>query len=183
MKGTFWQAWIEGMDMDFGEYATAEEALDDLHDGLCSLTKREREGLSYWAQEWVAQPDGTHSNGRTKQLTRSIGNPWGNERDRTMKIAIYNENCVMAGRQVDGRKLKQAEADNEGRDCDSWEGGDWTLYVGTPQELLELAELADLTEQAAVRGSFYRQRVAQTIRDAVYAEEPDLEPEPEDEGN
>ena len=90
-----------------------------------------------------------------------------------MKLAIYNENCVQAGRQVGDRELEQAEADNEGRDCDPWEGGDWTIHEGTSVELLDFA---GLLERHAKPGSLYTRHVARTIREAVYAEEPDLEP-------
>lgn len=74
-----------------------------------------------------------------------------------MKISIYNENCVSAGRSV-----SEAEIDRAGEDA-----GDWTRYEGEPEELLAIAD--DMPT------STYGIRAAETIRQAVYFERPDLE--------
>lgn len=84
-----------------------------------------------------------------------------------MKISIYNENCVQAGRAV-----SEAEIERVGDG-----GGDWTTYEDTPEGLLILA---DVFEHAGIP-SQYRMRCADTLRHAVYLERPDLEPEESDE--
>jgi hypothetical protein len=61
-------------------------------------------------------------------------------------LYIYNENCVMAGKQVPMRELERYE--------DPADGNDWTGYEASEQE-------ADDLER---RGGFYR-RVANTIRE------------------
>ena len=96
-----------------------------------------------------------------------------------MKIAIYNENCVQAGKQVGDRELEQAEAENEGTGRDPWEDGDWTVWEDTPETLLAAAESRELNARTGGGGSYDR-RVAETIREAVYDERPELRPEDED---
>lgn len=76
-----------------------------------------------------------------------------------MKLYILNENCVQAGHFAD-----------DARSYD--ECGDVTVYEGTPEELLEVANLMSANRTS----TRYTRRVAETIRDAVYFERPDLEP-------
>jgi len=83
-----------------------------------------------------------------------------------MKLAIYNENCVQAGQSVSVDRLEQAELDNEGCDCDPWEGSDWTVYDDTPEELLRLAELKEKHARQGGSGAYDR-RVARTLREAL----------------
>ena len=92
-----------------------------------------------------------------------------------MRLAIYNQNCIQAGQSVSVDRLEQAELANDGRDCDPWEDCDWTVYDDSPGELLRLAEI---TETNARRGGagLYDRRIARTLREAVCAELPDLEP-------
>ena len=92
-----------------------------------------------------------------------------------MKIAIYNENCTLAGHPVGERELEQAAFDNEGRDCDPWEGGPWRLYEDDPKSLLRLADVFERYNCSGGRGRYDR-RVAETLRRAVYAAHPELEP-------
>jgi len=85
-----------------------------------------------------------------------------------MKIHIYNENCVQAGRLAhDDRYETWDDLVYDWDDC-----GDVTVYEGTPEELLELADMMS----ADRKSTRYTRRVAETIRDAVYFERPDLEP-------
>ena len=80
-----------------------------------------------------------------------------------MKLAIYNENCVMAGRGVtQGTLDSNDDPDN---------GGDWTWHEGSPEELLADADSLDQPGTSP-----YLRRVAETIREAVYWERPDLKP-------
>ena len=72
-----------------------------------------------------------------------------------MKLYIYNENCVMAGQSVPMSKLEQYD--------DPAEGGDWTEYDGTAEELLALAEQLD--KPGCV--NTHNWRVAQTLRELV----------------
>ena len=89
-----------------------------------------------------------------------------------MKLAIYNENCNQAGRQVSDPVLER---------YDDWEdGGDWTVHNGTPEELLEEAATIERNARPGGGGQFDR-RVARTLREAVYFERPELEPVEEDE--
>jgi hypothetical protein len=84
-----------------------------------------------------------------------------------MEIAIYGESCVMAGQSVSQAKL-------DGYDGDWRDGGDWTVYDGTPEELL--AEADSLPGCRNRTYDEYYHRVARTIREAVYSERPDLRP-------
>ena len=79
-----------------------------------------------------------------------------------MKLAIYHEYCVLAGQEVGDRQLEQAEADNDGQDCDSWEDGDWFIIEGTPEELRKYADLRVKHARSGGGGSYDR-RVANTI--------------------
>ena len=47
-----------------------------------------------------------------------------------MKLYIYNQNCVSAGLSVSQRQLEQHENPDD--------AGDWTVYEGTEDELIEL---------------------------------------------
>jgi len=91
-----------------------------------------------------------------------------------MRIALYNENCVQAGKPVSDRELEQAEADNDGLDCDPWEAGDWTIYDAAPEQLLDVAASIE-TNARPGGGGQYDRRVARNIRQAVYAARPELE--------
>ena len=77
-----------------------------------------------------------------------------------MKLYILNENCVQGGRKADD--------DRSYNDC-----GDVTVYVGPPADLLEIADLREKHARQGGGGTFDR-RVADTIREAVYAEHPEL---------
>lgn len=81
-----------------------------------------------------------------------------------MKVYIYNENCVSSGRSVPEQELERYE--------DPKDGGDWTEYEGSGEELLEVA---DAMENG--RPSPHRMRVARSIREAVYWDRVDLAPE------
>ena len=84
-----------------------------------------------------------------------------------MRVVIWNENCVLAGRAVSDAEI---EGYDDPRDC-----GDWTVYEGTPEELL-----SDAARLPKMRGRGYDQyyeRVARTISEAVYLERPELEPQ------
>ena len=83
-----------------------------------------------------------------------------------MRIAIWNENTTQAGQLVGDRELEQAEADNEGCNCDPWESGDWTVFEGEPRELAEIAKLREQNARTGGGGSFDR-RVAASIRSAL----------------
>jgi hypothetical protein len=82
-----------------------------------------------------------------------------------MKISIYNEYCVQAGRSV-----SESQIEEHGEDC-----GDWTTHEGTAEELLAKA---NSIEKNGRRGSLFDLRVADTIRQSVFLERPDLEPKP-----
>ncbi len=84
-----------------------------------------------------------------------------------MQVAIYNENCVAAGQQV-----SQSTLDEYGGD---WhDDGDWTVYDGTPEELLVMSETLPHCRQRAYDQYYWR--VAGAIREAVFAERPELRP-------
>ena len=56
------------------------------------------------------------------------------------------------------------------------ECGDVVIYEGTPESLLETADLCEQHARTGGGGSYDR-RVASTIREAVYTERPDLRPQ------
>ena len=76
-----------------------------------------------------------------------------------MKIAIYNEHCIMKGLEV---------LDWDGKQ----ESDDWGLYIGTPGEILAIADQLDDCKDK--RFSVYNSRTAGTLRGAVYNENPEL---------
>jgi hypothetical protein len=88
-----------------------------------------------------------------------------------MQVAIYNENCTRAGREVSDR---EAEAYDDLR-----EFGDCTVFEGTPGELLALADLREQHARPGGGGVFDR-RVAESIRRAVYERHPEMEPAPDE---
>jgi hypothetical protein len=74
-----------------------------------------------------------------------------------MSVAIYNENCTLAGREVSQDKIESwDEADGE--------PSDWTTYEGTPEELLAIAAASDKTDGAPGRANLYGMRVAEVLR-------------------
>ena len=75
-----------------------------------------------------------------------------------MKVYIYNENCVMAGRSV-------AQSVLDDHDGDPDDAGDWTMFEGTPKELRRLADTIDANNKPHF--SVYESRKADTIRAAV----------------
>jgi len=81
-------------------------------------------------------------------------------------VVIYNENCIQWGREVSFRDLEQYE---DPREC-----GDWTVYEGTPEELIKLADT--LPSCRSRRYDIYYCRVKESIRNAVLFESPELEP-------
>jgi hypothetical protein len=76
-----------------------------------------------------------------------------------MKVHIYNQYCTLAGQAVPDRVLEQHENPDE--------GGDWTLYKGTEEELVEEAErlATDAPKRGAGNDRFAR-RVARTLLEA-----------------
>jgi hypothetical protein len=79
-----------------------------------------------------------------------------------MKLAIYNENCTMAGRVA----AREAEIDDyreqhDGQDCD-----DWTIYAGSREELIDLAQHMLAKAPTGAAGS-YQRRAAQAILDEL----------------
>ena len=77
-----------------------------------------------------------------------------------------------AGRSELWRGDSGATLINEGRDCDPWESGDWTVFGGEPDFLLELADLKEQHARPGGGGSFDR-RVARSLRQAVEDEHPE----------
>jgi hypothetical protein len=77
-----------------------------------------------------------------------------------MKLYIYNQNCVMAGRAVPGCKIDEHENPDD--------GGDWTDYGGTESEMIEEARrlIAAAPKAGAGNDRFYR-RVARTILESL----------------
>ena len=77
-----------------------------------------------------------------------------------MKLYIYNQNCVGAGATVPERVLEQHENPDE--------GGDWTVYEGTEDELIDLARsYAKSAKTAGAGDDRYQRRVAHTILEAL----------------
>ena len=72
-----------------------------------------------------------------------------------MKIAVYNQNCVLVG-----RRAFQVEEEGD------WENGDVTVYEGTDFELWETAE-AYWYDTTSTPDSLYRLRVARTLAAAI----------------
>lgn len=73
-----------------------------------------------------------------------------------MKIYIYNQNCVNAGRAVPQRFIEQHD--------DPDNAGDWTLYEGSEDELIEQA--ISFIKQAKTAGAgndLYLRLCARTI--------------------
>ncbi len=91
--------------------------------GSCAILSQVIRGI---ISEWDAeQPqwDGLLNAARGQPIT--IG--------ETMKVYIYNENCVSAGQSVPQRIVEEhSDPDN---------GGDWTTYESTEEELIEQAKL------------------------------------------
>lgn len=87
-----------------------------------------------------------------------------------MKLYIYNENCTLAGEQVTRSRLEAYDGDVD-------EAGDWTCFEGEPQELLSIAKSMEQTDGAPGRANRFGRKVAKTLREAVYFEKPELEPE------
>jgi len=92
-----------------------------------------------------------------------------------MKIRIYHEHCTLKGQEVLGQRAEHADLTGE-------ESDDWFLLDGTPEELLELADLREKNARSGGGGTYDRQ-VARTIREAVYLADPSLEPKDTDEEN
>lgn len=88
-----------------------------------------------------------------------------------MQVAVYNENCTRAGREVSERDAEEYEDSPNGL----YDFGDCTVHEGTLGELLYTAELAEKNARSGGGGSYDR-RVAETIRRAVYDAHPELEP-------
>ena len=82
-----------------------------------------------------------------------------------MKLHIYNENCICAGRSVPCEIIDNCDDPDDGMH-------DWTTFEGTPEELRDLAE----SRIAGHPCSSYLYRTRATILNAVYFERPDLEP-------
>jgi hypothetical protein len=92
-----------------------------------------------------------------------------------MHIAIYNENCTQAGREVSDRDAEEYEDSPNGLE----DFGDCSVYEGAPGELLYTADLREKNARTGGGGTYDR-RVAETIRQAVYDAHPELEPVAED---
>jgi len=86
-----------------------------------------------------------------------------------MRVAIFNENCMSAGRAVGDDEVAQY-IEEHGRPCD-----DWVLHESTPEGLLSLADEIEANARPG-GGGMYDRRHAESIRDAVYDERPDLRP-------
>ena len=87
-----------------------------------------------------------------------------------MKFAIYHENCTSKGRIVADREIEEH----------GWDCADWFVIDGSPTELLDLADSKEKHARPAGGGTYDR-RVADTIREFVFFEHPELMPEEEDE--
>lgn len=93
-----------------------------------------------------------------------------------MKLYTYNENCTRAGQRVSDERIEK-----HGEDC-----CDWSAHEGAPEELLEYAaEIGEIKRDEAGRATYipnhYSLAVARSIREAVYWEHPELEPEESEE--
>lgn len=77
-----------------------------------------------------------------------------------MKLYIYNQNCVSAGLSVSQRQLEEHENPDD--------AGDWTVYEGTEDELIELARSYAKSARTAERyDRRYQRRVARTILESL----------------
>lgn len=83
-----------------------------------------------------------------------------------MKLYILNENCRNSGCEADAARAYDG--------C-----GDVTVYEGEPRELLDLADLQTAHARPG-GGGLYDRCVANTIREAVYADHPSLRPADEE---
>jgi hypothetical protein len=77
-----------------------------------------------------------------------------------VKLYIYNQNCVMAGKSVPERELEKYVNPDD--------GGDWTDYGGTENEMIDAARslIHGASNAGAGTDLFYR-RVARTILEAL----------------
>lgn len=89
---------------------------------------------------------------------------WRSFRCLGMKIAIYNENCTLKGQGVSERKIED----------DGWDCGDWTVYKGTAEDLLEIAYERERHARPA-GGGVYDRQVAETLREFACDARPDLQ--------
>ena len=77
-----------------------------------------------------------------------------------MKLYIYNQNCVSAGLSVSQRQLEEHENPDD--------AGDWTMYEGTEDELIELARSYAKSARTAERyDRRYQRHVAATILESL----------------
>ncbi len=77
-----------------------------------------------------------------------------------MKLFIYNQNCVMAGQAVPERELERYENPDN--------GGDWTDYGGSENEMIESARsLIQGASNAGAGTDLFHRRVARTILEAL----------------
>jgi hypothetical protein len=72
---------------------------------------------------------------------------------KTIKVYLYNENCIMKGRQVPSRELERYDNPDD--------GGDWSRFEGTVEELEEMAKNFD------ARNSQYGCQIARSLREAI----------------
>lgn len=90
-----------------------------------------------------------------------------------MKLYIYNQNCPYAGRTVAAEVLERYDGDIDA-------AGDWSVFEGTPEELLAQADTYDRVQVLDGRKLFpyrYSMRVGKALRDAAYWEKPELKPD------